>query len=580
MNKVVPAEAGAEAFIELLNANEVEYIFLNSGTDTVPVQEAIAKFKAQGKCTPEVVLCLHESVAMSAAHGHFMVSGRPQVVLVHVDAGTQNVGGALHNAQRGQIGVVFCAGRAPIDLEKDELGGRWFFMWIQDRRDQTSIVRDYVKWDYELRSTDTMHRVVQRAFQLAATEPCGPVYLTLPLELIIEKVDGVCIPDVARHATVTSPQADPVLLDKAAEILVNAEKPLIMTGKSGRNHEAVKALVELAETLGARVITSPDRMNFPTLHPLCSGEHAAPHLGEADAVLVIDLEVPYAPTQSKPKPDAKIIHIDLDPIKPAIPMWVFPVDILLKADSSKAMPELTGIIRQKLNSKQKLKIKTRSQQVENENKKLREEWRQLAVTQADDKPISPEWLCHCINEVIDEDTILLNEAVTNMPSVGRQVHRTKPGTSFDSGGSSLGWGLGAALGAKLAAKDKTVVTLVGDGSFVFGCPTAALWAAHANKAPFLTIIFNNQKYQAVKGALRRAYGKESFSEREKSVGIDINEPPEYSLIAKACHSWGEVIEDPSELKSALKKALTQVRNGKSVVLDVKVESEVKASFFS
>ena len=321
-------------------------------------------------------------------------------------------------------------------------------------------------------------------------------------------------------------------------------------------------------------------MNFPTLHPLCSGEHAAPHLGEADAVLVIDLEVPYAPTQSKPKPDAKIIHIDLDPIKPAIPMWVFPVDILLKADSSKAMPELTGIIRQKLNSKQKLKIKTRSQQVENENKKLREEWRQLAVTQADDKPISPEWLCHCINEVIDEDTILLNEAVTNMPSVGRQVHRTKPGTSFDSGGSSLGWGLGAALGAKLAAKDKTVVTLVGDGSFVFGCPTAALWAAHANKAPFLTIIFNNQKYQAVKGALRRAYGKESFSEREKSVGIDINEPPEYSLIAKACHSWGEVIEDPSELKSALKKALTQVRNGKSVVLDVKVESEVKASFFS
>jgi len=222
MDKVVPVEAGAEAFIELLNANGVEYIFLNPGTDTIPVQEAIAKFNAQGKRTPGVVLCLHESVAMSAAHGYFVVSGRPQVVLVHVDAGTQNVGGALHNAQRGRIGVVFCAGRAPIDLENDELGGRWFFMWIQDRRDQTSIVRDYVKWDYELRSTDTMHRVVQRAFQLAATEPCGPVYLTLPLELLIEKIDGVCIPDVARHAAVTSPQADPVLLDKAAEVLIDA----------------------------------------------------------------------------------------------------------------------------------------------------------------------------------------------------------------------------------------------------------------------------------------------------------------------------------------------------------------------
>jgi len=321
-------------------------------------------------------------------------------------------------------------------------------------------------------------------------------------------------------------------------------------------------------------------MNFPTTHPLCSGGYAAPYLAEADAVLVIDMDVPYAPTQVKPRPDAKIIHIDIDPVKPAIPMWVFPVDILLEADSSKAMPELTRLIRRKLNSEQKSKIKARSQQIENENKKLREEWRHLAVTQADDKPISPEWLCYCINEVIDEDTILLNEAVTNMPSVGRQIHRTKSGTSFDSGGSSLGWGLGAALGAKLAAPDKTVVTLVGDGSFVFGCPTAALWAAHVNKAPFLTVIFNNQKYQAVKGALRRAYGKGSFSERGKSVGIDIDEPPEYSLIAEACHGYGQVIEEPSELKPALKKALIQVRNGKSVVLDVKVESEVKASFFS
>jgi len=125
-----------------------------------------------------------------------------------------------------------------------------------------------------------------------------------------------------------------------------------------------------------------------------------------------------------------------------------------------------------------------------------------------------------------------------------------------------------------------VVTLVGDGAFVFGCPTAAFWAAHANKAPFLTVIFNNQKYQAVKGALQRAYGKESFSEKGKSVGIDIDEPPEYSLIAEACHGYGQVIEEPSELKPALKKALAQVRSGKSVVLDVKVESEVKASFFS
>ena len=113
METVIPVDEGAEAFLELLNANGVEYIFLNPGTDTFPIQEALSKFKSLGKRTPKVILCLDESVAMAAAHGYFMVKGRPQVVLVHVDVGTLQVGGALHNAQRGRIGVIFCAGQSP-----------------------------------------------------------------------------------------------------------------------------------------------------------------------------------------------------------------------------------------------------------------------------------------------------------------------------------------------------------------------------------------------------------------------------------------------------------------------------------
>jgi acetolactate synthase-1/2/3 large subunit len=146
MEQTLPVDNGAEAFIELLNANGVNYLFLNPGTDTYCIQEAISKFKALGKRTPEVILSLHESVAMAAAHGYFMVSGKPQVVLVHADLGPQQVGGALHNAQRGRAGIVLCSGRVPSSLEEGRLNP---VHWLQEQFDQSGVVRGYVKWDYE-----------------------------------------------------------------------------------------------------------------------------------------------------------------------------------------------------------------------------------------------------------------------------------------------------------------------------------------------------------------------------------------------------------------------------------------------
>ncbi len=220
MTEWVPVDTGAEAFLELLNANGVDHIFLNPGNDIVPILEAMAKFKALGRHSPEAILCLHESVAMAAAHGYFMVSGKPQVVLVHVDVGTQQVGGELHNAQRGRIGVILCAGKSPSIFEGEKQGGRSRpVMWYQDQLDQAGIVRGYVKWEYELRHTENIHHVVQRAFQIAATEPCGPVYLTLPLELLRERVSKVRILHADRNTVALTPQADTKVLTEVAEML-------------------------------------------------------------------------------------------------------------------------------------------------------------------------------------------------------------------------------------------------------------------------------------------------------------------------------------------------------------------------
>lgn len=571
--KRVVVEEGAEAFVEMLNANGVDYIFLNPGTDTFPVQEALAKFQAQEKRVPKVILSLHESVAMSAAHGHFMLSGRPQVVFVHVDLGTQQVGGALHNAQRGRIGVVLCAGRAPWTQDGSRRGQRsGMIHWIQEQFDQAAIVRGYVKWDYEVRLADNLHQVVQRAFQVASASPPGPVYLSLPREVLMEKLEHLEVPEVARHGAPAAPQADAALLEEAAQILAQAKNPLIIAGSPGRNPSAVAALVALAEALGAPVVTSDLRMNFPSAHPLWAGALANPYLREADAILVIDHDVPYIPGVVRPRPGAKIIQIDLDPVKPTIPMWFFPVDISLHADSAKAIPVLAAALEGHLTAPARAAARARQERHGQQQQARREGWSQGALRLAAQRPISPDWLGYCIAQAVGEEDIVLNEAVTSSGFVSRHLARTRPGTIFGSGGSSLGWGLGAALGAKLAAPDRTVVSLMGDGSFVFGCPTAALWAADAYHVPFLTVIFNNQAYNAPKASLRTDYGPSSYSERTGAwVGMDIAPSPEYALVAQACRAYGETVEDPAQLPGALQRGLERVRAGQAAVLDVRLQ---------
>ncbi len=569
MEKIIPVDEGAEAFVEMLNANDVEYLFLNPGTDTFPIQEALSKFKSLGKRTPEVILSLHESVAMAAAHGHFMISGKPQVVLVHVDVGTQQIGGALHNAQRARIGVILCAGRTPSTYEQDIRGERsGGIHWWQEQFDQAGIVRGYVKWEYELRFAANINNVVQRAFQVASTEPPGPVYLTLPREILMEKIENMTVPDVARHGAAVTPQADADELDKLAEALLGAENPLIIAGDPGRNPESVPSLVELAETLGVRVASDMMRMNFPNTHPLAATGFAGQYIKDADVLLVIDSDIPYIPRSVKLKEDARIIHISIDPVKKDMPLWTFPGDAFIQADSAKALPALTGIIKRKITPEQQTSFRERAEELGAEHKKARESMSADVLSKADQKPMASAWVGHCLNEVIDEDTIIVHEmAIAPL----RHVRRTKPGTLYGSGGSSLGFGLGGALGAKLAAKDKTIVSLMGDGCFIFGCPIPTFWAADLYKAPFLAIILNNQEYHAPRGGLRGGYGEQSYSERTGVwVGMDIPSP-NYAMIAEACGAYGQTVEEPAQLKAAMEAALERVRNGQAALIDVRLE---------
>jgi acetolactate synthase-1/2/3 large subunit len=547
------------AIIDVCNANDVAFLFFNPGIDNVPLLETISRFRSTGRKAPRGILCLDEFVAMTAAHGNYMASSRPQAVSVHAELGILQIGGALHNAQWGKVPVVFFSEIQGPPQRRN---------WCGESFDQGTMVRNFVKWDYTLRESDDVGEVFNKAFNIAASEPCGPVYLALPREVIWNQgkspKNRQC--KISREKI---PAADTAILNKAVDILIEAENPLIVTGYSGRNPESVASLVELAEALAARVLTADVRVNFPNTHSLAaylspSGGFGNSPLAKADVILAIDFDMHYAAPPTLPMSGTKIIHIDIDTAKRGVPLWGRKPDILIKADSSLTIPALTKIIKEKLTTEKRTQLQKRYKQLEAEHKKLDGEWRALAMSQSEKKPITANWLSRCIDEAIDDDIIIVNQAISPATIVAHQIHRTKPGTLLSCAGGCIGWAPGAALGVKLAAPDRTIISIMGDGAFIYGCPEATLWSAGFYKAPFLAVIYDNQGYGAIKGLFREKYDVDN-------MGADITAPPDYSLIAQANNAYGRTVDNPAEVPKALKDCLAVVRGGQTAVLDVKIE---------
>lgn len=563
----------AEAFVEALVAQDVDCLFLNPGTDTFPVQEAIRKLEEQGRKAPRVVLCLFEVVALAAAHGYYAATGRPQAVLVHVDVGTQNLGSMLHDAQRGRAAVVIAAGRAPYTSDPMERGSRSSYIhWLQEQLDQHGIVRNYTKWDYELRRADQVGEVVNRAFQVAASDPPGPVYMTLPRELLMAQAGSAPLysPDRFRPARLGS--GDRESLETAARWLVGAELPLVLVGDVGKSAKGYVALQLLCESLALPVVEWRNRANFPGDHPLHQGYDPNELVEKADVILVIDHDVPYIPTIVNPRPEARIIQIDIDPVKERIPLWTYPVDLPIRADSGSALEELNQIIAGLSNDVSKPAIEERAKSLANRHERMREDWRAAAEADGSGDDITPAWLGYCLDQLSQDspDLLFIDEMVTSNASVWQQLPARRAESWYVSGGSGLGWGLGAGLGVKLARPEEQVISLVGDGSFVFGAPTAALWAMEVQQAPVMVVIFNNACYNATKRPLVASYPEGYSVSTDQFVGIDLAPPPRYDVIAQATGAYGEQVSDPTELLEALRRGLESVRAGKAAVIDVQL----------
>lgn len=567
-------ETAADLYLGLLAARGVEYLFANGGTDFAPVVEAYAKGRAKGWRLPEPIVTPHENLGVAMAHGFAMITGRPQAMMVHVGVGSANALNGLINAARQNVPLLLTAGRTPFTESGAVPGARNNFInWAQEHFDQGGMLREFVKWDFELRHPDNVETAVDRALAIAKSEPQGPVYLTLPREVLAASIAGMKFSAAPTLVPASDPAAAPDALEEAARLVARAERPLLITANGGRTVESSLALTRFAETLAVPVIHyRPRYLALPTEHPMQAGWDPHALLRDADLVLVVDCDVPWIPVQGQPRPEAKVVHLGADPLFARYPLRGFRADIAL---TGMVAPTLAALLERILrHAPPPAKLKARFDSVAQHSADTRARARRGAA--AVPTSITGQWASACLNQVLGADSIVVNE----YPLVLEELTIEEPGRYFSvTPAGGLGWGLGAALGAKLAAPGRTVVCAVGDGSYMFGNPTPAHYVSAAMKLPVLWVVFNNARWAAVHRSTLAMYPKGHAASMKEPLFATLEPSPHFEMVCQASGGHGERVTEPRELIPALQRALDVVtRDKRQALVNVCLEaSYVKTS---
>src|SRR5262249_6684029 len=335
-NRAKQKSAGnvAAAYLALLADRGVDYLFGNAGTDFAPLIEAYARAAQTGVAVPRPILATHENLAVAMAHGYGMVSRRIPVVMAHVSVGTANMVCAALNAARENVAILLTAGRSPL-TETGLLGSRdGYIHWAQEMYDQAGMIREIVKWDYELRNAEQLVTVVDRALAIAASGPRGPVHLSLPREVIAAPLADLEQPSPSRLSAAAPPAPDANAIAAAARVLAQATRPLIVTANAGRDAAAFKALTQFSERFAIPVVQHrPRYLSLPSSHPMNLGYDPARLVQKADAILVLESDVPWIPSRAAPRSDCKVIQCGLDPLFARYPIRGFPCDVAITASS-------------------------------------------------------------------------------------------------------------------------------------------------------------------------------------------------------------------------------------------------------
>ncbi len=555
----MPRKTGRHALLEMLIAHGVEYVFGNPGTTELPLMDGLQD-------TPQLkyILALQEASAVAMADGYARATGKPSFVNVHIAGGLANSISMLYNAFRGGTPLILTAGQSDTRaiLEEPTLSG-----------DLVAMCRQYSKWSGELRHVEDVPVAIRRAFRTASTPPTGPVFLSLPWNVL----DGEAELDLTPASPVYSRlHPDGEAVEQAAHVLAGGKNLLMIVGDRVAQAGALREAVRVAEILGSRVVGvawTYSEVNFPTGHPQfwdhinLNSPSTRETLSQHDVILAVGCNLfsqfLYVPLMLTGK--SKVIHLDVS-------AWEieknYPVEIGLWGDIKTGLEDLYRAVEQHMSGAERDVATKRASTLAEEKAKRQEAFLEQARQAWERKPMIPERLFLEMKEVLPRDTIIVNEGVTSTFPLFKAMEFNEPGSFFSIRGGCLGWAIGGALGIKLASPDRPVVAIVGDGSAMYSIQ--GLWTAVHYDLPVIYVICNNRSYRILKQFLVNYYYPALGLEDRKSeyIGMDFfKQPLDCAGVAEGFGVEGFRVEQPNELQSTLKKALNL---GRPALVDVQI----------
>ena len=552
--------SGKRAFLDLLKQEGVEVMFGNPGTTELPLMDAFATENEL-----RYMLGLQEATVMAMADGYAQASGKLGVVNLHVAPGLGNAMGMLYDAQKAGTPILVTAGQHEQSFNTTEP-----ILWA----DLPTIARPLVKWAAEVHRLEDLPRLVHRAVKTALAPPSGPVFLSLPGDILRADAD---IDLLGPTRVAPRLRGDRDAVEAAAKILASAESPLIMAGDAVAQSRAHAELVELAEMLGAPVYTEfvPNTASFPSSHPLFRGSmvRLAPEvrkiLDQHDALFSVgaDLFTLSLPSPIDPMPrDITLIHLDVD-------AWElgknYAPAVAILADPKGALPDITAAVRERMTSGARARARERlaatSKAIAAEREALKAKARALAGA----TPVQPLALLHGIAETLPEDAIVVEEAISSAPGIRQLIRSNDPQSYFGLRGGGIGWGLPATMGVKVALPDRPVVGLIGDGSAMYTCQ--GLWTAAHYQIDAVFVILNNTSYRILK---QRLHAMRGLAEQADSyVGMELIDPKiDFVGLARSLGIKAERARTVHDATDLLKTALN---DGGATLIDVELDRAFK-----
>jgi benzoylformate decarboxylase len=556
----MPFLSGKQAFLQILKQEGVSVMFGNPGTTELPLMDGLAR-------EPGIryVLALQEAVAISMADGYAQASGGLAAVNVHVSPGLGNAMGMLYDAYKAGAPMLLTAGQHDQCFTVTEP-----ILWS----DLPPVARPYTKWSTEAHRLEDLPRIVRRAVKTALAHPTGPVFLSLPVDVLNAERD---IELGASTRVAPRIVGDRKAIDEAARRLAKAEKPLLVAGDAVAHSDAIPELIELAELLGAPVVTEgvASTCSFPFSHPLYSGSfpRLAPpiraFLMRYDLLCSIggDLFTLSLPSDVEPMPHGlDVIHIDVDP-------WEigknYAAAVGIQGDPKATLPELSEAVRRHTSKTGHPAAAKRREKVALDFATERKEMELKAQMAATQSPMGALALVHAVAQATPPGATIVDETISSSMGL-RHFFKCEDNKSFFGlRGGGIGWGLPAALGIKLALPKRPVIALIGDGSAMYTCQ--ALWTAAHDSIPVVYVIFNNASYRILK---QRTLALKGFSaEDDVYVGMDIQRPHvNYVELARSLGVPGERVEKSGDVGAAVGRALA---SGGPYLIDVQIDPHFK-----